>query len=298
MAARSRAPADDGWERVTIAAPCCRNLAIALARDLACDEVEALPGVTVRSWRDADHGNAGRRVLGVAKDSLALFDRSFGSYPFRELDVVETTQGDDVGGMESTGLVLIDGRAYGMCELLPDATGVQALPVLMLSDAVAHEVAHQWWYGLVGSDAFSEPWLDESLTNWSGGWALEQAGGPSARLGALNIAYLSMRMHPSGQTKAMDLPLTGFTGMDEYGPVVYGRGELMWEALRKRLGDDGFLAFLRGHLRRNRFAVVDAAGLRAELDEALGADAAAAFLESWLHGQGLTTRQLLDALKP
>jgi hypothetical protein len=294
----ARAAVDGDCERVTIAAPCCRNLAVSLARDLACDEVEAAPGVTVRSWREQAHVNAGARVLRVAAASLALFDRSFGAYPFRELDVVETLQGEDVGGMESSGLVLIDARPYEMCELLPDATGVEALPVLMLSEAVAHEVGHQWWYGLVGNDAFNEPWLDESLTNWSGGWALERADGPSARLGALNLAFMGVRMDPSGESKAMDLPLSGFTGMGEYGAVVYGRGSLMWEALRKRLGDEGFLAVLRAHFVRNRFAVADAAGLRATLAEALGDDEAGAFLAAWVHGDGLTTRMLIDVLKP
>nr|MBA3687017.1 hypothetical protein [Planctomycetota bacterium] len=288
----------DGWELLTIAAPCCRNLAVSLFRDRACDEIEAAPGVIVRSWRDAAHPNAGARALRVAAHSLALFDESFGSYPFREFDVVASAQGEDVGGMEATGLVLIDAQAYELCEHLPDATGVEALPVLMLSETIAHEVAHQWWYGLVGNDAFAEPWLDESLTNWSGGWALEKAGGAAARLGALNIAFLSVRMHAAGQTKAMDLPLSGFADMNEYGSVVYGRGELMWEALRKRLGDERFLAFLRTHHARHRFGVLDAADLHGQFVEALGAEEAAAFTAAWVRGDGLTTKMLLDSLKP
>ncbi|MCK7516234.1 MAG: hypothetical protein MZV64_00150 [Ignavibacteriales bacterium] len=27
----------------------------------------------------------------------------------------------------------------------------------------AHEIAHQWWFGLAGSDQALEPWLDEAL---------------------------------------------------------------------------------------------------------------------------------------
>jgi hypothetical protein len=27
---------------------------------------------------------------------------------------------------------------------------------------LAHEVAHQWWYGLVGNHSVYEPWLDEA----------------------------------------------------------------------------------------------------------------------------------------
>ena len=32
---------------------------------------------------------------------------------------------------------------------------------------VAHEVAHQWWYDMVGNNQLEEPWLDEGLANWS-----------------------------------------------------------------------------------------------------------------------------------
>ena len=30
-----------------------------------------------------------------------------------------------------------------------------------------HEVAHQWWYGLVGNDEVHDSWLDEGLTEYS-----------------------------------------------------------------------------------------------------------------------------------
>ena len=34
-------------------------------------------------------------------------------------------------------------------------------------NVVAHEVAHQWWYNLVGSDQVNAPWQDEALAQWS-----------------------------------------------------------------------------------------------------------------------------------
>jgi aminopeptidase N len=32
---------------------------------------------------------------------------------------------------------------------------------------VAHEVAHQWWYSIVGNDQYREPWLDETFASYS-----------------------------------------------------------------------------------------------------------------------------------
>ena len=30
-----------------------------------------------------------------------------------------------------------------------------------------HEIAHQWWFGLVGNDQALEPWLDEAMSVYS-----------------------------------------------------------------------------------------------------------------------------------
>ena len=32
---------------------------------------------------------------------------------------------------------------------------------------IAHELAHQWWFGIVGNDEFEDPWIDESFAQWS-----------------------------------------------------------------------------------------------------------------------------------
>ena len=40
---------------------------------------------------------------------------------------------------------------------------------------LAHEIAHQWWFGLVGNDQLREPWLDEGLANWSA-WSYLRKG--------------------------------------------------------------------------------------------------------------------------
>ena len=34
---------------------------------------------------------------------------------------------------------------------------------------VAHEFGHQYWYGMVASNEFEEPWLDEGINSYSEG---------------------------------------------------------------------------------------------------------------------------------
>ena len=44
-------------------------------------------------------------------------------------------------------------------------------PQLILSPAyppaVSHEIAHQWFFRLVGNDEWSDPWVDETLTEFA-----------------------------------------------------------------------------------------------------------------------------------
>ena len=83
-------------------------------------------------------------MLAAAQTSVSTFSASFGPYPYPELDVVLGAF-PDFGGMEYPTIVFSEVDKW----------------------TVAHEVAHQWWYGLVGNDQYAEPWLDESLATWS-----------------------------------------------------------------------------------------------------------------------------------
>ncbi|MFF0732253.1 M1 family metallopeptidase [Streptomyces chartreusis] len=109
--------------------------------------VETTPGgVRVKSYwapeTSATGVNLTRRDGAAAVDR---FGREFGRYPYGEIDLVMTSEFG--GGMEYPGLVLLGTTEEG--------------------SAVVHEVAHQWWYGIVGNDEYGAPWLDESFAQYA-----------------------------------------------------------------------------------------------------------------------------------
>ncbi|MCN9242580.1 M1 family metallopeptidase [Streptomyces sp. RY43-2] len=103
-------------------------------------------GVRVRSYWSPDTPAEGVR-LGRQEGAAAVdrFGEEFGDYPYGELDLVMTPEFG--GGMEYPGLVLLGTTEEG--------------------NAVVHEVAHQWWYGIVGNDEYGAPWLDESFAQYA-----------------------------------------------------------------------------------------------------------------------------------
>jgi hypothetical protein len=101
------------------------------------------PRVVVSYRAGAVTKTQAQRMLAAARTAVSTFSQSFGPYPYPELDVVLVAFSD-----------------FGM-----------EYPTIVFSEVdkwtVAHEIAHQWWYGLVGNDQYAEPWLDESLATWS-----------------------------------------------------------------------------------------------------------------------------------
>ncbi len=142
-------------------------------------------------------------------DALTLYSRLFGPYPYQELDVVETPA--RAGGIEYPTLVVISDRLY---------TGHPRLEWV-----VAHEVAHQWWYGMVGSDQVDEPWLDEALTQYTTLLYHEFLYGPDTAAGILKDDFQANydRLVKEGNDMPAGLPVAAYP-RDLYSPVVYRKG--------------------------------------------------------------------------
>lgn len=103
-------------------------------------------GAAVRLWylQTSMSASLARRTLNDAIEAMTTFSSAFGAYPYPSVDIV-TASFVSFGGMEYPRIVF---------------SNVDRM-------TIAHELAHQWWYALVGNDEFAEPWLDESLATWS-----------------------------------------------------------------------------------------------------------------------------------
>lgn len=236
--------------------------------------------VEVRSWFLANERAAGEHVLEAAVESLRVFERRFGPYPFTELDVVEAPLVGGAGGVELSGMALIASMFYRPAA--SDAGGLGMLAGLLGGGALgaqdemtasmrefvtAHEVAHQWWHGLVGSDSRANPWVDESLAQYSAVLYVEERhGAERARLEAdrqVAMNYHLMRMMGSADGR-VDRPIEQFEGEMAYAGLVYGKGPFMYRELRRAMGDAAFFDAIRRYVARHRFGT---ASPRAILDE-------------------------------
>lgn len=284
--AAGRAPRKE----VTIHAAAVRELAILVSPRFITSEC-TVDGTRVRSFflmRDAE---AGRHVGDVACESFRVFTRRFGAYPYTELDVVEAPLVGGAGGVEFSGLVTVSlmfyrsaleggGGGLGMLGALgalggADGTdtasagldGLAQMTTSMREFVTAHEVAHQWWHGLVGSDSRAHPWVDESLAQYSAMLYVEERHGAARareegeRQVAMNYRMMRIQGHADD---VVDRAASAFDSPITYAGLVYGKGPFFYRAVRERVGDAAFFAGLSRYVREHRFreappnAVIDA----------------------------------------
>ncbi|MDW8145030.1 MAG: M1 family metallopeptidase [Roseiflexaceae bacterium] len=139
-------------------------------------------GTRITSYFRPEHAEGGRAALDAAANALRVFNRRFGPYPLTELDIVQI-DARKFFGVEYPGLIMIDRLLYA-----GEREGLEII--------VAHEVAHQWWYSLVGNDVQNEAWLDEGLTSFAQVIYQEEIHGATAaarELDGFRTTYLRAR---------------------------------------------------------------------------------------------------------
>ena len=206
-----------------------------------------------------------RHALHTAADALTVYEELYGPCPFDRLVVV---QGDFSDGMEFSGLVFVSGDWF---------LAWQGQPNDWLTLITAHEVAHQWWYALVGNDQSSVPYLDEALAAYSERLFIEQ------QYPDLVDWWWAFRVEPHYPYGYVDATVYEFDSVRLYINAVYLRGALMMEALRTDLGDDVFFAWLSEYAATMRGEVATPAdwwGLLSDDDYAATADTRQSFLEN------------------
>lgn len=144
---------DNGRQTLIIQAQNVRDFSLALMYDYS-ELQKTINRTNIRCYFPKGQENAGQEVLEKSSKIINYYNCSFGTYPYPEFKVVFVPM-KGFHGMEYSGMIFLsqDFLESGW----PNDRGEFVL---------AHEIAHQWWYGLVGNDQVREPWLDEGLANW------------------------------------------------------------------------------------------------------------------------------------
>ncbi len=181
-------------------------------------------------------GQPSASILSAAVNAVTRLEAKLGPYPWPVLRIVQSAGGL---GMEGPGVVWIPaGVAPGNLRYL-----------------VMHEVAHQWFYGLVGNDQAREPFADEAITD-------------------MVARYLTGTRRASRcTTGTLDRSIYAYSSACYYERIYIQGGNLL-DNTRRTLGTSRFFATLRRYLADHRWELVHTRTLLDALDAATTRDLA------------------------
>ena len=185
-------------------------------------------GVRIRAFARKGARNV-RDSLKAARRTVDTLTHRVAPYGGRDLNLVLLGGGvGGFGGMEYPELVF----------------------TMPFDNVVAHEVAHQWWYGLVGDDQFREPWLDEAFATYfeQRQYPLFDLCDPRRPFGVVASRFRSFPLDSTMEVWDRS-PLA-------YGDVVYLGGACALERLERDIGNTRMTAFFRLLQTRFRFGVM------------------------------------------
>ncbi|MEG1528469.1 MAG: M1 family metallopeptidase [Clostridia bacterium] len=169
-------------------------------------------------------------TMSLACKAFEYYSNTFGKYPYPTLAIAQTDF--CYGGMEYPSLIYYNANLLGEEKL----------------QAIAHEIAHQWWYGVVGNDQISSPFMDEGLAELSTAMFFGQADEfkitKESILNNMLASYTTYLDVIGTYVTSVDTSMRSldkFTSGQEYAFISYVKSCLMFNELSKLMGEKQFV---------------------------------------------------------
>ncbi|MBI4302107.1 MAG: M1 family metallopeptidase [Chloroflexi bacterium] len=198
-------------------------------------------GVEVTAYYLPEHTAAGEAYLEAAEDMLLWMADYLEPYPYPSLAIAEM----------STPSTSIVGQEYPQLVFISSATSQQSgSKGSYLNYLILHEIAHQWFYSLVGNDQVYEPWLDEALATWLPlHWARTQYPYLFAGWWQSVVSRPLASAREIYDDRPVDSSIYDFANEDHYFAIVYRRGAQFWEEVYQTMGEESLQRALKDYLR-------------------------------------------------
>ena len=221
-------------------------------------------------------------------DAVYYYSLWNGDYPYNHATAVDGALSAG-GGMEYPNVTVIgaSGNAFG------------------LETVIMHEVGHNWFYGILGSDERQHPWLDEGINSFNELRYLRtkypEAGlfgqGRTSKLfktfdlgqykhkKQYELAYLINARRNLDQP--IELPAPEYTLLN-YGGIVYSKAAIVFDYLKAYLGEETFDKAMKQYFETWKFKHPQPDDLRKIMEEVSQKDL------SWFFNDIIKTTKKID----
>src|SRR6478609_4256132 len=212
--------------------------------------------------RNADGWLKNRNDINEAVYNYSLH---VGEYPYSAATAVDGALGANVGGME-----------YPMV-------------TVTFPSAIIHEVGHNWFYGILGSEERRHPWMDEGMNSYmenriaeeqdpnAGQFAFALKPPISRIFGLQHVHANSMNMFvynitgSRGADQPIDFPAQDYSSAN-YGGIVYQKTSVVLKYLANYLGQARFDSAMHDYFNTWKFKHPYPEDLQASFEKSTGED--------------------------
>lgn len=223
--------------------------------------------VNIITYYTPQHKASWGNSVVYAKRAIRHYSSLVGEYPYPVAQVVQGPQSFG-GGMEYPTITVIS-------------------PVddkKILDNVIAHELGHNWFYGILGSNERKHTWMDEGLNSYYDAEYNKANYGESVKLEQLAFeSQVVEKLDQPIETDAED-----FSAIN-YGLVAYYKTAEWMRYLRSELGTDTFNLAIQEYFRRWQYKHPQPEDFKKTLEEVSGRNLDAAF--SLLNKKGTLPNQ-------
>lgn len=233
---------------------------------------DKVDGININYYYHSD--TQPEKSLETAIKSVSTFNDLFGKYPYNVLNVVETSFVH--GGMEFPNIVFISDDLQSYEEY---------------TNVIVHEIAHQWWYGVVGDNQNENGYIDEGLAEYS--CILFYENNPEYEMTRQEIVGNDLKSYLlfaeiygdlfDNFDTSMDRKLTDYNTEPEYTYMAYVKSVLMFDNLRQLIGDNDFMKGLKQFYSDNQMQFATKETLTIAFESASNMPLTS-FFDSWIDG--------------
>lgn len=207
--------------------------------------------------------------IDYAKDAVRKYSQWVGEYGYPIVQVAEGPKNNSSGGMEYPMITLITS---------PDAK------VETLDAVIAHEIGHNWFMSMLGSNERLHTWMDEGLNSYYQFMYEAEKYRSNSIFGDaipkdlkklpvdqfLETVYNVIDKNIPMQS-AMDIPADKFTTSNEYGLVSYVKTALWLFMLKQAIGNDKIELAMHNYFNKWKNKHPQPEDMQAAFEEAIGA---------------------------
>jgi len=221
--------ARDGRRTWTSREPVARDVSVA-AGDFTTAERTTPDGVRVTTGALPGPDIPADQLADWTVRAIADLEERFGPFPYRTLTVAELA-------------------AYGGGIEYPSSILMAAPSRLVLE----HEVAHMWFYGMVGNSQYRDPWLDEAFATYA-----------QELLDGVSVDRMKPVLQRPGQVGDA---MSEFSGDGAYFDTVYAKGGAALIVARQQAGARAFDAAMRCYVNANAWTIATPEDVARALDD-------------------------------